>query len=289
MEQDVFADLLFLINFSMDYLCLYICARILHKKMRLWRMVASSAIGGIYSVLSLFIHPPAPFSVILDCAVCLIMCAVAFFERKRISSLFLTSFLYIGISMMTGGCMTAIFNILNKLDLPLDKISDDGISTYLFAILAVMAGIISLKSGQIISKRSGASECELKIKFCGCDFEFHALVDSGNLVKDPISGRPVIFLDRAVLEKKLDLSFLDSYKRGIYENDSPCRDLRLFSLNTANGSTLAVAAAPDKIEIEYKEKGRKNSSVEIDALISPIEISGHAAGCNAIIPAEIIK
>ena len=159
MQQDVYVDLLFLINFSMDYLCLYICSRVIHRRIYLYKMLIASAIGGIYSVISLFIISTPVIALVIDCAVCLLMCAIVF-SQKGVSapSVLLYSFLYVGISMMMGGCMTAIFNLLNKLDLPLENITADGISTYLFAILAAAAGFISLTSGQVIAKRSNIRE-----------------------------------------------------------------------------------------------------------------------------------
>ena len=290
MTHEVYVDILFLINFSMDYLCLYICAKVLHRKMRFGRMISAAALGGLYSVVSLFLDFSSIFSVLVDSAVCLAMCTIFFYEKgRRASSLLLTTFLYIGISMMTGGCMTAIFNLLNKLDLPLELIESDGISTYLFALLAAIAGVISLKSGQMISRKGSIRECSLYVKFCGHDFEFSGFSDTGNLVRDPISGKAVIFLDRAVIEKKLPLDFLDQFAKGNMSPDAPCKSLRLISLRTAAGQTIAVAAMPECIRIEFTNSKNKQSSITLDALISPTDIGRGAQGYNAVIPTEIIK
>ena len=290
MVQDVYIDLLFLINFSMDYLCIYICSKVLHRRMRLGRMVLAAALGGVYSALSLFLPISSAVSLALDCAVCLVMCAIVYSEKGRtLGSLLLATFLFIGISMMTGGCMTAIFNLLNKLNLPLDLVEADGISTYLFAALALVAGIISLKSGQIISRRAPIKECKLKLRFCGKDFELLGLADSGNLVRDPITGKPIIFVDRKTIEKELPLDFLDSFAEGKLERDAPCKNLRIISIRTAAGSSIAVAAAPESISIEYESKKGKINTAEPPALISPTDIGKAAEGYTAIIPAEIIK
>ena len=185
--------------------------------------------------------------------------------------------------------MTAIFNLLNKLNLPLDLVEADGISTYLFAALALIAGIISLKSGQIISHRAPIKECKLKLRFCGKDFEFLGFSDSGNLVRDPITGKPIIFVDRATVEKKLPLDFLDHFAEGKLDRDAPCKNLRIISLRTATGTSIAVAAAPESISLEYEDKKGKTTTAELSALISPTEIGKSAQGYTAIIPAEIIK
>ena len=290
MQYDVYADILFLINFSMDYLCLYICARILHRRFRLVKMVAAAAFGGIYSIVSLFL-PFSPFWALLaDGIVCIAICAIAFAERGQGRySFFVTAFLFIGISMMTGGCMTAIFNLLNKLDLPLELISSDKLSTYVFAVLALIGGIISLKSGQIISRRGAVGECKLFVRFCGEDFVFSGFSDSGNLVREPISGRPVIFLDRSVFEKKLSLDFLDSYANGKFDTSFPCRKLSLVSFHTAAGGSIAVAAFPDSLRIEFEGGKGKIRTVYPDALICPVTLGKSSQGYNAVIPSEIVK
>ena len=82
--------------------------------------------------------------------------------------------------------MTAIFNLFNRLDLPIDAIKADGFSTYAFAILAAIAGFISLKSGQIISKKGSIKECKVTVRFCGKDIEFSGFADSGNFVNGTV-------------------------------------------------------------------------------------------------------
>lgn len=293
MINDVYVDLLFLINFSMDYICLYITIKILHRKSKLWRMLIAAALGGIYSVAVLFISAPPVAEFAIDCIMCIVICFAAFAQKGQpLTRLFLYSFLFLGISMMTGGCMTAIFNALSKLDLPLDIIPADDLSTYLFAILAAIAGIISLKGGQLIARTSNVKKCKLQVEFCNHKFEFEGLCDSGNLVKDPISHKPVIFVDRKKLEKVLDLSFIDAYKNGILLKSSPCKNLRLIIINTASGSTAAVAAVPQSITLRPEEDKKHKSSpsfTPIDALISPTDISPNNDGYDAIVPLEIIK
>lgn len=290
MEQDVYVDILFLINLSMDYLCLYVCARILHRKIRLWRLILASVLGGVYSVLALFLYLNPILALTIDVAVCFLMCLVAYYEKARgFPSLLLSTFLFVGVSMMTGGCMTAIFNLLNKLDLPLSSLSGDGISTYLFAILAVIAGLISLKGGQAVSRHSSAKECRLFLRFCGCDFELLGLSDSGNLVRDPISGKAVVFVDREMLERKVSLSFMDDFQNGSLDSGKMRRGLRLIAINTASGKAVAVAIAPDDLRAEITDRRGRTRKVVLDALISPSPQKLSGSGYGAIVPSEILK
>ena len=184
--------------------------------------------------------------------------------------------------------MTAIFNLLNKLDLPLGSLSGDGISTYLFAFLALVAGIISLKSGQAVSRHSSVKECKLFLRFCDADFELFGLSDSGNLVRDPISGRAVIFIDRKTLEKKVSLAFMDDYQKGDAHGTS-CLSLRLIAINTASGKAMAVAASPSSLEAEITDKRGRVRRIKLDALISPSPEPISDSGYSAIVPSEILK
>ena len=291
MVTEVYADLLFLINFSMDYLCLYICARILHRKMSLFKMVIAAAVGGVYSIISLVLDLGGAISLAIDIVVCILMCAIVFAEKsRRISSTLLCSFLFLGISMMTGGAMTAIFNLLNRLELPIDSIGEDGISPYLFAILAIISAIITLRGSDILSRKSTVTTCTLKVKIKQKEATFKALSDSGNLARDPLGGKPIIIVDRNIFSEIADLSFFDELASGKTPPNLPYRNTRIIPIKTAVASSLLVAISPDKLTVElYDSKKKRSLSSEIDALVAPSELGEVGEGCNAIVPAEILK
>lgn len=290
MQQEIYVDLLFLINFSMDYLCLYICASVLKRKIKLSRMLIASSLGGIYSIASLFVNISISISVFFDILICLIMCVIVFFEKsRRLSSTLLCSFLYLGISMMMGGCMTAIFNLLNRIDIPLSLVDEDGISTYLFAVLALISCMISLKSSAIISRQAPIKECILKISLSGKEITLLGFADSGNFVKDPISGKSVIIVETNCLKKLIDVSSFDDFLHGRSSRNDLGITLRLIPIKTASGSSILTAFLPDDIKAETTNKRGKKVSVTIDALIAPSDLKSSTSGYDAIIPAEILK
>jgi sigma-E processing peptidase SpoIIGA len=291
-KMDVYVDLLFLINFSMDYICLYITVKILHQKIKLSRMVWAAAVGGVYSVISLFLPFSAPLELDADVLIGLALCFIAFGGRDRpIKRVLLYGFLFVGVSMAVGGCMTAIFNMLSRLDIPTDLIPADSPFTYLFAVIAAIAGIVSLAGGRIISRRTTIKKCRIKLKFCNQSFELDGLCDSGNLVRDPISHKPVIFVDRGLLEKKIDLGFLDEYAKGRFSSDFPAKSLRLIIIETAAGRSTLVAAAPEEIYISRDSDSGSDadSGISPDCLIAPTQITQTDDGYRAIVPQEIIK
>ena len=290
MIQDVYADILFLINFSMDYLCLYICAKIMHRPIRLPRMLIASALGGIYSVLALFLTVSPALDLLIDAAICVGMSAIAFSQRgRRFSSTLLCSFLYVGISMMTGGCMTAIFNLLNRLELPLGNLEADGLSTYLFAIIAAIAGVISLRSTALMSRKASVRECLLTLTLDGKSITCTAILDTGNLVKDPLSGKRVVLIDRNFFSNLTDINKFDDFAAGKTNDTSSLRHLRIVPIKTASGRSLLVATLPDALIAEVTTKKGKTVTLHLDALVAPSNIGGSADGALAVIPAEILK
>ena len=184
--------------------------------------------------------------------------------------------------------MTAIFNLLNRLDLPLDGIISDGISTYIFAIVAAVAGFISLKSGQIASHRSTVSECRVTLRFGDRESTLLGLIDSGNLIREPISGRPVIVVDRAALAAVIDVSALDRFMHGEH-TDSALRSPRLIPIKTASGKGMLAAIQPDEVTIVFSDKRNKEMRICADAMIAPSDIKSGTEGHSAIVPAELIK
>ena len=48
MTEYIYGDVLFIINFSMDFIALFICGKIMHFKMSFWRMALAATLGGVY-------------------------------------------------------------------------------------------------------------------------------------------------------------------------------------------------------------------------------------------------
>ena len=145
-------------------------------------------------------------------------------------------------------------------------------------------GVISL-----ISRRTAAKQCIVELTICQEKFELSGLCDSGNLVRDPISHKPVIFVDRATLEERIDLSFADDFARGHLSPSSPVKSMRLIIINTAAGSSTLVAMAPEEIKITVEQGGGKPLVLTPDVLIAPTQINKSSDGIDAIVPTEIIK
>ena len=77
MTEEIYGDVLFLINFSMDFLSLFITGKIMHLKMNKWRLLASATVGGVYGVASLFFPLDGVLLVLANVVCAFMMCLAA--------------------------------------------------------------------------------------------------------------------------------------------------------------------------------------------------------------------
>ena len=284
MEQTVYIDLFFMINFSMDFLCFFLVFELLGGKMLLGRTLLASGLGGIYANISLFIPIEGIWAIFLDIAVCILMCLVAFGKR---GSVLVNTLVYIAISMTLGGFMTALFSLFNRIDLPLYEIDEDGISAWLLLILALISAVGALLGGKFFRRKSSKRYAELSI-FIGATFKkILSFYDSGNLLHDPISGRPCIIVDADALSDILPKTVIKAAKEksiGISEiPEAMMTRIRLIPTRTATGEGLMLAVKADKIIISDKKSER-----EVNALLAVCELGNSADGCQALLPTELM-
>ncbi len=292
MEQTVYADLLFLINFSMDYLCFYITAKLLHRKLSPIRALLSSIIGGVYSVAILFAGLVAPLELVCDIAAGLLMCSIVFTGRNiGIWKYSVSSLAYVGVSVALGGMMTAIFNMLNLLGLPLGSISEsgDGMPVWLFALLAAASGVATLAGGRFMRKKQTERSADIEITYSGQTVKLAAVCDSGNFLRDPVSGKSVIVTDLSAIERALPHELV----RAVRSKDASmlaklppdsARRLRLIPSRTALGGGMLFAMTPDRLTVSLCGE----LPHEVEALFAPVELMSTAGGFQALIPPELI-
>ena len=285
MGQDVYIDLYFLINTAMDLICLQITARLLHRSAKRWRMIAGALLGGGYACFSLLLGLEGAVGFLADAFAVLLMCAVAFAERKLSFLRYLqTSAVQLLSSAMLGGIMTAFYACLNRLHLPFEILEGDGLSVWGFALLGSIAGILTANGGRLFGFSGRIRSVRVEATVFGRNVELRALVDSGNLLRDPTGGRAVIVADRETLCSALPQAVAcrlrssdPAHWLGDYE--TACR-IRLIPARGATGETLLPALIPERLRI-FDGKNVSNA----DYLIALAPLGESAKGFDAVIPA----
>lgn len=279
MGEVVYADLLFLVNFSMDFLCAYLALTMLRRRAVPWRVIGASTFGAIYAVAALFWNLPRGWAVAADLAACLLMCVLLFGARGVPFRFFVLGvFVFVLVSMAMGGMMTALFNLLNHAWHPSEMWQESGgednISAWLFALLAGGSALLSLRGGHLLRRSATRRFARLTVTAGERTVEVQALIDSGNLCRDPISGRAVVF----VSPERVRALF------GGREAQDPelARRFRLVPVETVGGKRLQKAYLPDRVLL--RDSGGTH---EADVLIAPAETLRGAGVYEAIVPAEV--
>ena len=287
MQHEVYADLLFLINFSMDFLCLFLTAQILRQKLHPIPAIAAAIIGGAYSIASLFINTHQFYVLLLDILVCAIMCYICFSHRNRSIREYITYCItYLACATVLGGIMTVLFNLFNKLNLPINS-GGDQISSWLFLLFAIISGSTATQGTKFIKKMPSKKTANIEIVFDKKSARLCGMVDTGNIINDPSSGKPVIIVNvksvLSIIPQELSNAILSGHVSHL-EKIPPeyIGKVRLIPGESVSGNCLLIGLVPDKIIVSNDKK-----CAEVSALFAPVVLNHLPANCSAILPGEI--
>ena len=288
MEVEVYADLLFLINAGMDGLCFGLTGRLLHRRLTPLRVMSGAMLGGIYAVISLFLDTGWGLSLGLDVAVCLLLCRLVFGGRGADTGKFWSATAtYFLLSMVLGGVMTAIYNLLNRMHIS-DYLpqGEEGAGVWLFALVALAGGGITLLGGRSLRREASVRRCRVLLFFEGRQVALEGLVDTGNLLRDPLGGRVVICVQKEALAPFLppELAMaLDGGGEDQLARTPYARRFRLIPAGTATGDGMLAGFLPDSVELLYEHRGREEVR-RVDAVVAAAELRD----TEALVPAELV-
>lgn len=284
MTEYIYGDVLFVIDFSMDFLSLYLTGKILHLKMKTARVVLAASIGALYCVLALVLDSPAAVGIVLEVFMAFLICIIAFGGKSLGVIIKRTAVLYT-VSVLLGGAMTLIYSKLGKykdyIDSGGDIVSALGdVPLWAFVLCAALSAGLAKLFSKIMSKRCALRECEISLRIGGATRELTALVDSGNLIADPISERPVVFISRVfwgIIPEKHR-----SAMKGESDNPEDFLGVRVIPCSTVGGDGVIYAIIPDLFCIKTKDGYEAR-----DVLISVGENESYG-GNDALVPSSII-
>jgi len=280
MQQEVYADLYVLVNAGMDLLCFMITATLMHRKILRRRAIPGALLGGVYALGVLLIGAHGAWAVALDLLAMLFMCLIVFSSRgEKLSFLLKVTAVNVMVSAFLGGVMTALYAWLNRLNLPIEVLEGDGLSVWIFAILAAISGVLTARGGMFFGLSRKIRSVTVEAILFGKTVTLSAMVDSGNFLRDPVGGRGVIVVERKKIAHVLPKNFPQEGKL----NDDPelATKLRLIPTKTATGNGMLEAIVPDALVI-VDRNGRHMT----DYLIAPVSLEGSAKGFDALIPLE---
>ena len=273
----IYIDIIFIENIIMNAIILYATSIILKQKVKIIRLIISSTIGSIYSILMYITKLTIYSSIISKFILSVVMIYVAFIPNdlkkmfKQIIIFYLTSFVFGGVAL----------NLIYFLR-PENVSIKNGLFTGEYALKVIMLGaimafIIIKISIKIIKTKFNAKDmyCDIKLKINGKQIETKAMIDTGNLVKEPITNTPVVIVEKSLLEgiiPKEILKNLENILCGNLENlpqdiqDEYLPKLRCIpfsSLGKENGMLVGIKISEIVVKSEDEEKKTSNIIIGI--------------------------
>lgn len=211
----IYLDQVFLGNLVMNYAILWAAAKLCRIPAGRIRLAAGAALGASYA-LAIFI-PEFVFllSVWFKAAASVIITAVAFAPlppKKFLACLgafYLASFALGGLTLgMIFFIHSGNFASFNGIGTVIVEHFWPGVILGLAAFWAAGRGVATLFKRGVFD---GLFKMELVLKFRGEQVRVEALLDTGNQLRDPLTGRPVIVVEYDVLKPLLPPEVLECF------------------------------------------------------------------------------
>lgn len=263
----VYLDIVFFENVLMNYIIIFATGVVVKEKLSKFRILISSVIGAIYTII-MYLNIISIYSNFIMKLVLSIAMVYIAFKPKTFKKLIRKLIIFYLVSFVFGGCVFALMYFIQP---QLAQIRN-GVFVGAYPLkVALIGGLISFAIIQIsfkivktkLSKKDMIYQIEITIN--NKSIKIKALLDTGNLLKEPITGLPVVVTEHTSLYSVLPTEVLNNTEKilggdtdELMKNDELSKIISRFrmipfsSLGKQNGLLLGIKA--DSINIEIDEK-----------------------------------
>lgn len=298
METVLYADVLFFVNFSMDFISVWASSYLCSKERRALRMSLAAALGGVYGVFAVAVGLSGVFAYVSAWAVSVLMSLCAFGMPVGFADILRQSALIWGSGALLGGLMTAFLSLFggggvsgggtggtNGYAAGGAGTAAGGSPTFTFTAAAAAAALYI--TVRVIARTKARKNITATVFLGEKKAVFTALCDSGNLLRDPISGTPVMTVCEKALFPLIGEPSAAALSRCRPEElkDLPLK-IRIIPRKTDTGAGISAAFLPDKVEISENGKRKKTS---LRCLVAPLPLpENYFGGHNASFPTDAL-
>lgn len=255
----------------MNIIILYTTSIILKVKQKVIRIITASLIGSIYAIIAYTTEISIYTSIISKWILAIVIVYIAFNPQtvkkmcKQVLIFYLTSFVF-------GGVALYLIYFLK----PQEIFIKNGVyvGKYVLKVIflgAIIAFIIVKISFKLIKTKINSKDmyCKIKVFIDEKVIQTIAMIDTGNLAKEPITNRPVVIIENNLLEEVLPKEICNNVENilsgnldGVPEKYIPrLRCIPFSSLGKQNGMLLGIKA--DGIEVDFEEEKKCSKDVII--------------------------
>ncbi len=261
----IYLDIILCENLLMNYIILFATYVIIKPKTKhpQIRIILSSLLGSIYAIIVYLNILSIYTNLLAKITLSVVMVYIAF-APPNVKQLLKQILIFYLVSFIFGGCTFALIYFLK----PENVEMKNGVFVGMYPIrVGLIAGVIAFIITQIAFK---INKSKLNNKNTFIEIELYnknkmtkarALLDSGNMLKEPISQKPVIVVEKTTLSKIIPEEVLnyiekivggdDQEKNEMQEYLSKIRMVPFMSLGKENGMLIGIRL--DKIKINTED------------------------------------
>ncbi len=292
--QVVYIDVLFLVNFCMDFLALWFSGGFLRLPRKKLPLVLASVLGAVYAIGTLLWAGHPLVSMLIGAAMAFLLCYVAYGRECR-RRLFVTlSAVFYVISCLFGGMITAFYSLLERFFRDrrafYEALAGGEGKIALFFSLMLIVTLVAGGFKRFFLPRTVERTAKVDVRVGKERVMLSALVDTGNTLCDPLSGRACIVIDPDAVHGVVPSDVLAFSDGGRLDtallSEESGRRIRLIPTESVGGDRLLVGFLPDRIEVTASDgKGRR----AVEAILVIDEDGGGFNGHAALLPPVLIR
>ncbi len=272
----IYLDIVFFENVFMNYIIIFATGVVIKNDIKKIRILLGSCIGAVYTIVMYLNIIPIYSNFIMKLILSFAIVYISF-KPKTFKKFIKDLIIFYLVSFVFGGCVFALMYFLKPQmaqikngvfvgAYPLKVALIGGIIAY--AIIQISFKIVKMK----LTKKDMIYRVEIIIN--GKTISIKGLLDTGNSLKDPISGFPVIVVEHKSLYSVIPEKVLNNINKIIGgETDELIEDsqfneiisrfrmIPFSSIGKQNGLLLGVKA--DSVNIILDEKMKSNNKVII--------------------------
>ena len=259
----IYLDIVLLENFIMNYIIIFSTAIISKSKISCLRIAIASFLAGLYSILSYVLELSNIRNLILKILISLMIILISF-NSSKIKIIFKQLILFYLVSFTFGGISFMLLFFVH----PENVIFENGLLVGSYPVEITIIGgavgfLVIMVVAYIIKDRLKMKSmlCDLEIFYKGNYQKIKTMIDTGNLLKEPISQSDVIIVEKNSLRNVIQDEILDNIDNIIHGKwldsgeklyEYKFKVIPFSSLGNENG--LLLGFKPDYVKIYDEEE-----------------------------------
>lgn len=265
----VYLDIVLLENILLNYIIILSTAILGKEKIYFLKIILSSLVGGIFAIIFYIIDLSVFSEIIIKILVSIIMMKIAFKECKLNKFIRILIFFYL-VSFTFGGIAFMLLFFINPQKIIINENRFVGLYPLKIALLAGFVGFVVITVvAQFIKSKAIKNNiiCELEIFYKGKNKKIKTMLDTGNLLKEPISNEDVIIVEKESLKDIISNDILENIGTILKGKWLESQTLHSYKIkiipfsSLGNDNGLLIGFKPDYIKVYGEEEIVRNDII----------------------------